>query len=264
MLRAAHFVPAVAVTAFGTALGAVAGLSAGRVVLLAAALLAGQLSIGWLNDLLDAGRDSTADRLEKPLAAGLLAPAVVRRGVVVAAAGCVVLSLTLGLWPGLLHLLAVAWAWAYNLWLKFTAVSWLPYLVSFALLPAVAATAAGRAPDPAIVVAAGVLGVAAHFANTVADARADRLTGVRGLPQRLGPARSRVVAASGVVLACAVLLLAPELGLGPAPSLPATGLLAGASVVGASSALVPLNHVFDAVMGAAALALAAVVATAFG
>jgi 4-hydroxybenzoate polyprenyltransferase len=264
MARAAHFVPTVGVTAFGTALGAVAGLSAGRIVLLAAALLTGQLSIGWLNDLLDAGRDSEADRLEKPVAAGLVAPRVVRTGVVVAAALCVVLSLALGWLPGTLHVIAVASAWAYNLWLKYTPVSWVPFLVSFALLPAVAATAARQAPDPAVVVAAGVLGVAAHFANTVADARADALTGVRGMPQRLGPARSRVVAAGGVVVACAVLLLAPELRLGPALSLPATGLLACASVVGALSALVPARHAFDAVMGASALALAGVVAAAFG
>jgi 4-hydroxybenzoate polyprenyltransferase len=257
-------VPTLVVTAFGTALGAVAGLPAARLALLAAALLTGQLSIGWLNDLLDAGRDSTADRVEKPVAAGLVPPRAVRAGVVVAALACVVLSLALGWLPGILHLVAVASAWSYNLWLKFTPLSWLPFLVSSALLPAVAATAAGQVPDVAVVVAAGVLGVAAHFANTVADARADRLTGVRGLPQRLGPARSRVVAAGGVVVACAVLLLAPELGLGAALSLPATGLLAGASVAGALSPLVPVRYAFDAVMGASALALAGVVATAFG
>jgi 4-hydroxybenzoate polyprenyltransferase len=264
MATAAHFVPTVAVTAFGTALGAVAGLSAGRVTLLAAALLTGQLSIGWLNDLSDAGRDSTADRLEKPLAAGLVSRRVVRTGVAVAAVACVALSLALGWLPGVLHLVAVGSAWGYNLWLKFTPLSWVPFLISFALLPAVAATTAGRGPDAAVVVAAGLLGVAAHFANTVADARADRLTGVRGMPQRLGPALSRVVAAGGVVVACGVLLVAPELGFGPALSLTATALLAAASVAGAMSALVPVRHAFDAVMGAAALALAGVVASALG
>ena len=49
------------------------GRRAGRTcVLLAAALLTGQLSIGWCNDAVDRGRDVAAGRTDKPLAVGTL------------------------------------------------------------------------------------------------------------------------------------------------------------------------------------------------
>jgi len=38
---------------------------------------------------------------------------------------------------------------------------------------------------------AGALRVAAHFLNTLPDIGDDVVTGVRGLPLRLGPTRSR-------------------------------------------------------------------------
>ena len=51
-------------------LAAAADLDAPRIALVVAAVLAGQLSIGWLNDVLDAERDRTAGRADKPVAAG--------------------------------------------------------------------------------------------------------------------------------------------------------------------------------------------------
>ena len=233
-----------------------AGADAAIAALLAAALLSGQLTIGWLNDLLDADRDTAAGRTGKPLAVGDVSRGSVLAGLVVATGLCVPLSLALGWVPGVLHLVAVASAWGYDLRLKSTPASPLPYLVSFGLLPAVAATAAGASPSVRLMVAAGVLGSAAHFANTVPDAVADAATGVRGLPQRLGPRRSQVVAASGVVLACAVLLLGGWSRL----SAPAVALLTVAAVVGALSPLAPSAWSFRLTMLAAGVAVAGVVA----
>jgi hypothetical protein len=65
---ACHPMPPLAVTAFGTALAASAGLSFWRVIVLAAALLSGQLSVGWLNDYVDRHVDRAAERPDKPLA----------------------------------------------------------------------------------------------------------------------------------------------------------------------------------------------------
>lgn len=260
LLRAAHPVPSLAVTAFGTALGVAAGASADRAALLAAALLTGQLSIGWLNDLLDADADTRARRHDKPLAVSAVARPMVRTALVVAAVLCVPLSLALGWVPGLLHLIAVGSAWSYDAWLKHTVASPLPFAVSFGLLPVIAATTAEAEPSGVLAVAAGLLGVGAHFANTVPDAAADALTGVRGLPQRLGPARSRVVAAAGVVLACGTVLVAG----GAALPLPATVLLALASVVGALSPFAPVAWSFRLVLLAAGVAVAGVVAAAVG
>ena len=82
-----------------------------------AAVLTGQLSIGWSNDLVDARRDRAVGRTDKPLAAGAVTERVVRAACAAALAACVVLSLACGWASGLVHLLlGVASGWAYNLW----------------------------------------------------------------------------------------------------------------------------------------------------
>ena len=61
---ATHLGPTVAVTTVATLLAVSAGVPGGHVVLVALAVLAGQASIGWSNDWLDADRDrqERADR----------------------------------------------------------------------------------------------------------------------------------------------------------------------------------------------------------
>ncbi len=202
--------PSLAVTAFATALAVSAGLGAGRVVLLAAAVLTGQLSVGWLNDYVDRDLDRRADRPDKPLAVGSATAGQVRAAFAAAALACVVTSLALGLLPGLLHLAAVASAYSYDLGLKRTMVSWLPFAVSFGILPAVVTTSRPGHPFPpaAIWVAGAALGVAAHLANTVKDTEADARTGVRGFPQAIGPRRSLTLAAAFVAVAGVAVVVA--------------------------------------------------------
>lgn len=120
------------------------------------------------------------------------------------------LSLAVGWRPGAAHLVAVGSAWLYDLRLKETRASWAPYALSFGLLPVIIAGALPHHPRPQpLVVAVGAcLGVAAHFANTVGDADDDQRTGVRGLPQRIGPRASVVVAAVVVVVAAVLLVVA--------------------------------------------------------
>jgi 4-hydroxybenzoate polyprenyltransferase len=255
LVRACHPLPSLAVTVFTAALGVGAGLGPGRTVLLAAAVLAGQLSIGWCNDAVDGDRDVASGRAGKPVVAGLLTPAALWRAASLAVLACVPLSLALGAVPGVVHLVAVASGWAYDLRLKATVASPLPYLVSFAALPVIAATAAGHPPPVLTAVAAGVLGVAAHFANTVPDAAVDARTGVAGLPQRIGPDASRRVAATGVVAACGVLLV----GAGADLPVPALLLLGAAALVGALGGLLTRADAFRLVLAAAALAVAGVV-----
>lgn len=241
LLRASHPLPSLAVTVFATAFGVLsAGLRPGTAALFGCAVLTGQLSVGWSNDRVDAGRDVAAARSDKPVAAGLVPARLVGVAAVVALACCVVASLALGLLPGVLHLVAVASAWAYNLGLKATVASPLPYALSFGLLVA-AATTSGTPPawpGVGVVLAAALLGVGAHFANTVGDTESDRLTGVRGLPQRLGPGVSLLVTAVLVGGAAAVLLLDGPAGGARAGTPAGTVLLvAGASVAALSSVL---------------------------
>jgi hypothetical protein len=122
------------VTLLLVVLAATAGHGPGRVVLVGAAVLAGQLSIGWLNDALDAGRDAAVGRGDKPVVSGAVTVTAVRTAALAAGTACVPLSLALG-WPaGVAHLVAVAAGWAYDLGLKSTTASVVPYLVCFGLL----------------------------------------------------------------------------------------------------------------------------------
>jgi 4-hydroxybenzoate polyprenyltransferase len=234
LVRACHPEPTAAVTAVSAALAVAVGRGVAGTVAVTLAVLAGQLSIGWMNDYLDRDRDVLSARADKPVAVGMLDPAVVRRATVLAAAAVVPLSLLSGLFAGSLHLLAVASAWAYNLRLKATPFSVLPYAVSFGLLPAF--ITAGLPGQPVIgwLVAAGaLLGAAAHFANVLPDIDDDLRTGVRGLPHLLGPTGSRVAAAVLLLAASVVLAVGPP---GP-PGVLGVGAVVVAVVCGIGAAL---------------------------
>ncbi len=212
---ASHLGPTLAVTLFATALCAGMGAPAPTWLAMAAAVLAGQLSVGWSNDWVDHARDVSAGRADKPLAAGRLGVGAVRGAAWTALAVCVPLSWSLGWRSGGLHLVAVAAAWAYNVWLKRTAWSWLPFALSFGLIPVFTALAVpGRPTPPWWAVAAGaLLGVGAHLVNVVPDLEDDAATGVRGLPHRMGARASTVVAALTMLAATACLVLVPGRGL---------------------------------------------------
>jgi 4-hydroxybenzoate polyprenyltransferase len=234
LVRACHPEPTLAVTAASAALAAAVGRGVPGTLATAAAVLAGQLSVGWMNDYLDRDRDVRTGRADKPVAVGVLDPAVVRTATLVAAVAVVPLSLLSGLLAGCLHLLAVASAWAYNLRLKATALSVLPYAVSFGLLPAFITAGLPGQPVVGWLVAAGsLLGAGAHFANVLPDIEDDLRTGVRGLPHRLGPAGSRVAAAVLLVAASVVLALGPP---GP-PGILGVGAVAVAVVCGVGAAV---------------------------
>jgi 4-hydroxybenzoate polyprenyltransferase len=209
---ATHLGPTVAVTVVATLLAVAADVPAGRSALLCAAVLAGQASIGWSNDWLDADRDRAVARADKPVVQGAVAPATLRTAALAAVVLAVVLSLLLGLVAGLLLLTLVASGWAYNAGLKRTAASVLPYVTGFGALPAgVVAAAPGTPAAPWWLIAAGgALGAAAHFANVAPDLEDDLATGVRGLPHRLGARVSAVVGALLLGGASVLLVTGPE------------------------------------------------------
>ncbi len=197
LVLATHAGPTAAVTLVATLLAVSAGVSTGRVVLVCVAVLAGQASIGWSNDWLDADRDLAVGRTDKPVVQGGVRPELLRSAAIGAAAAAVVLSLLLGIVPGLLLLTLVGSGWAYNAGLKRTSASWLGYVVGFGALPAgVVAAAPGTPAAPWWLIAAGAaLGGAAHLANVAPDLEDDLATGVRGLPHRLGARVSALVGA---------------------------------------------------------------------
>jgi 4-hydroxybenzoate polyprenyltransferase len=239
LARACHPEPVVAVTALVTALAAASGRDARGCVLVAAAVLTGQLSVGWCNDRVDAARDVAGGRADKPLVTGAVGPRAVALAAGCALAACVPLSLASGPAAGAAHLAGVAAAWAYNLGVKRTVLSWLPYAVGFGLLPAFVTLGSPGGPwPPAWSLAAGaLLGVGAHVTNVLPDIDADRASGVRGLPQRLGRRRARAMAPVPLVAACAVLVFGPPGPAGAAgwAALAVTGTLAALTAVPAGA-----------------------------
>ncbi len=204
---ASHPGPAAAVTVVAALLAVDAGLPGRTVVVVALAVLAGQLTVGWANDLLDARRDRTVARADKPLATGEVTAGTVAAALGVAAVACVGLSLAAGWRSAVAHLLvALVAAHAYNAGLKRTWFSWVPFAVAFGALPAVAFLAGAHPVWPPwwMTAAGAALGVGAHVVNALPDLADDLRTGVRGLPHRLGERGSRGLAA-GLLVGASVL-----------------------------------------------------------
>jgi 4-hydroxybenzoate polyprenyltransferase len=229
-----HPIPSVAVTALSAGLAALAGLPLGRGALVTGAVFTGQLSIGWSNDYIDADRDRASLRSDKPLATDAIAPSTVGIAAALAVLCTMALSALLG-WPsGAVALLTVLTAWVYNLGLKGTVLSWLPYAVAFGLSPAIATLAASPPRWPAAwVLSVGVLlGIAAHLGNVLPDLGDDAATGIRGLAHRIG-ARATALTAAGLLLAASVVILVGPYGqAGPWRW---AGLLAAVLMAGAAT-----------------------------
>ena len=207
LIRACHFQPTLAVTAMTTGLAMLAGRGALGCIAVAVAVLAGQLSTGWSNDWFDASRDIATGRMDKPIVSGAVSMGMVRAAACTALVAAVPLSLLSGWRAAVVHLVAIASAWAYNLGIKATVASPLPYAISFGLLPAfVTLGLPGHPwPRPAIMLATALLGIGAHFINTLADREDDARSGIAGLPQRM---TARDALLTGVVLmtSCAVVI----------------------------------------------------------
>jgi 4-hydroxybenzoate polyprenyltransferase len=232
LVLASHPLPALAVTLVAAGLAATAGRPLSGVVVIAVAVLAGQLSVGWLNDLVDAPRDAQTGRAGKPVAAGEVHPAVVSVAITLAAPAAVLLTLASSVPAALAHLAALVAAWAYDLGVKATACSAVPFAIAFGLLPAIVSLGEPGAPwpPPWLMAAAAALGVAAHFVNVLPDLADDAATGVRGLPHRMGAAATTLAAAALVLTASALLAFAPP---GPPSALVLAAVPVAAAVLAA-------------------------------
>ncbi len=167
-----------------------------------------QFAIGALNDLVDAPVDRIG-KPGKPIPAGLVAPAVARATVVVAAAGGLFLALLGG--PGLLLIGALALAigvW-YDLRAKGTTLSWLPFALGIPLLPVFGwYGAVGSLPAVFFVLipAAANAGTSLAIANAIVDMERDDAAGIESIALALGARRASwlVVGLQGVVTFLAI------------------------------------------------------------
>ncbi|MGV9806422.1 UbiA family prenyltransferase [Micromonospora chersina] len=243
LLRASHPEPAAAVTVVAALLAGGAGHDPAGITAVALTVLASQLAVGWSNDLIDADRDATVGRTDKPVTTGAVSRRALALATVPAAVATPLLALATGPAAALCATLGLVSALLYNWPLKSTPVSVLPYAVSFGALPAFVVLALPGAPAPPVwlVAAAALLGAGAHFANVLPDLADDARTGVRGLPHRLGPAGSRAAAAGLLLAATVVLVLGPPgppswaglSAVAAAVGVPALGWYAGRTAAGA-------------------------------
>lgn len=215
--RSTHPGPSVVVTTVAVVLGLATGLEPWRIVVLGLAILTGQLSVGISNDAIDAPRDIANARRDKPIARGDVSVRVAWAAASVCLVVGLALSLVLGWRMALAHLVALASAWAYNAGLKKTALSVVPFVVSFGLLPSLVTLSA---QPPALAagwawVAGAALGVAIHLTNVLPDLEDDARTGVRGLPHRLGGRISAVLAASALAIGAVAVLIGPDAAPSP-------------------------------------------------
>jgi 4-hydroxybenzoate polyprenyltransferase len=203
LARSCHPEPTAAVTLLATVLALGTGRG-WRSLWVTVAVLSGQLSVGWANDYLD--RLSDAGRPHKPVAAGEVSPELVRRAAVIALAAALLLSLASGVPAALAHGLALVMAHAYNLRLKATPLSVVPYAVAFAILPLFITL--GMQPShvapPWAMLAAACVGAGGHFTQALPDIEEDRRKGISGLPALLGPGLS--VGLASLLLAAGALL----------------------------------------------------------
>jgi len=192
---ATHFGPTVLVVSIAFVLS-LTQFSMSESIQIAAAILAGQCVVGWSNDLIDFPRDLAASRIGKPLVAGLISPIQLKRAIFIALILAGVLSFIgpLGIKGGALHGIGLLSATLYNLKLKETLLSVLPYIVSFGAVPWAIYISAGKHPSLWLVLAFVIFSSAFHFLNVVKDLDMDVKQGVLGLPQRLGRKRSIAVA----------------------------------------------------------------------
>lgn len=191
LLRAAH--PRLAlISALGLAgAAALSGRTTAAVGMVLATVLVGQLLLGWVNDLVDRRRDTANERLDKPIAQGLLDPGDVAFAVAVGVLLVVPLAISHGVWSGLSYLAALGIGLLGNLVLRRGWLSWLTWASSFALYPAFlsyggfAGDGQDTPPEIAITVLAAALGSCVHVLVSLPGLVLDHEDGIRHLPLRI-------------------------------------------------------------------------------
>jgi 4-hydroxybenzoate polyprenyltransferase len=178
-------------------LALLAGGSSAVALRLALAMTALQFAIGAVNDIADTSRDRGRKR-GKPLPRGLLS-----RRVAILVAACLI---AVGLWLSApsgpaavaVAVLGLGVGLAYDLRLKGTIWSWLPFAVGIPLLPLYAwlgASAALPASFAILLPTAVAAGAGLAIANLLADLERDEAAGADTVATRLGARRAWAVSA---------------------------------------------------------------------
>ncbi|HEX5013910.1 MAG TPA: UbiA family prenyltransferase [Candidatus Limnocylindrales bacterium] len=223
-------------------LALVAGASLADAILLGVAMTSLQAAIGAGNDVVDAPADAVA-KPAKPIPSGLVSHRLATFVGGAATAIGIGLSATvggLGTVPIAVAILAVGFA--YDLWFKGTAWSWLPFAVGIPILPVYAwYGATGGVPEAfaVLIPAAVAAGAALAIGNARADRERDVASGVASIATVLGAERAWAIEVALIVTVGAVAVI----------SAGAAGASVGRVAIVGLAALVPIA----AVLGSANL-----------
>jgi 4-hydroxybenzoate polyprenyltransferase len=155
-----------------------------------------QLGIGTVNDIVDAPRDA-GRKAGKPIPAGLVSTTAARGLAIVVFVAGTLLAVSASIPTGLLAPVVIAIGLAYDLRLKGTAWSWLPFAVGIPILPLFGWLGVTDELPVAFLVLlpAGVAaGAALAIGNTLVDVERDRDASVSSIAIALGPGRAWPVA----------------------------------------------------------------------
>lgn len=219
-----------------------------------------QSAIGITNDLFDRELDA-ATKPWKPLVTGAVSP---RQAQVLAsglAAATVALAATLGAWSLTLAALGLACGLAYDVRLKRTLLSAVPFMVAIPTLPLWVWVTLGEWRQDLwwLLPLGALLGLALHLVNTLPDIEGDAAHGVRGLAHALGAPASGAVAWTSYVAAIMLsLAIAPIVGYDWRIYAPVAAFGVGCLVAGAAAFAVRRDE-FALQLGFGALGIGAAV-----
>jgi 4-hydroxybenzoate polyprenyltransferase len=238
---------------------------------IAAIMLLVQFSISALNEWADADLDRRAGR-HRPIPLGMVKPATALGVAVVCAVVAFLLSVLVDLGTVALLLVGVGTAcgWAYDLWLKPTPLSFLPFAIAFPLMPFWIGVLAGRPLSSLVILFLGgvPLATAIHLADAIPDRDRDRAVGLKTLAVALGRPGAEF-AAAGLLLIGTLVSIVLILERGPLPvaaisivTVAASGLVVVLSFANSRRASAPLGKWL--VIAAAAAAAVPLVVSASG
>ncbi len=161
-----------------------------------------QFSISAVNEWADRERDAAANR-RRSVALGWVRPQTALALAVLFGLAALPGALSFGLLSLILVIAGLGIGWAYDLVLKPTPLSFIPFAIAFPLLLFWVGVLAGRPPASLLFlfVAGAPLAIAIHLADAIPDRDVDRDVGVNTLAVALGRPAAEVVAAAGLLIA---------------------------------------------------------------
>jgi 4-hydroxybenzoate polyprenyltransferase len=207
LLKASHFGPTLLVTSIAWFFAAYYWWE-GPAYVIAFGVFTGQLVVGWSNDLYDYQDDLMHNRQNKPLVSGVISRSYLTNWLRFMVPFSFVANLLgpLGFKGGLVYMFGISMGVAYNFYFKFNIFSPLPFALAFAALPSCIVIAQEQTPPVWMWLGGALFGVAAHFVNVLKDIDQDQISGIGGLPQRLGMRNSIISAAVLIALGVIVLI----------------------------------------------------------